>query len=115
MDKPVSLSVKQFLIRKMAVSLMVPEKMIEAVVNHQFNTMLEAMTTVNSVELSGFGKFLFNGVKARKKLDRHLKDRDTYEGLLTKELSSQRRKNVEAKLDSAIVGINLLKIKMHED
>ncbi len=35
-DKPISLSVKEYLIRRMAVKMRISEKMIEAVVNHQF-------------------------------------------------------------------------------
>ena len=69
MDKPTTMSVKDFLIRKLAVKLMVGEKTIEAVVNHQFSSANEALEENNSIEVSGFGKFYFNRNKALKKIE----------------------------------------------
>jgi nucleoid DNA-binding protein len=63
-DKPVTLSVKDFLIKKMAVKMRISESVIEAVIEHQFKEMMKAMEDSNSVELSGFGKFIFNEKKA---------------------------------------------------
>ena len=57
MNKPQSMSHKDFLIRTLAVKLSVNEKMIEAIVNHQFQSANEAMDLNHSIELSGFGKF----------------------------------------------------------
>jgi nucleoid DNA-binding protein len=68
MGKPMSMSVKEYLIRTLAVKLAVNEKTIEAVVNHQFQSANEAMDLNHSVEISGFGKFMFNNKKAAKKL-----------------------------------------------
>jgi nucleoid DNA-binding protein len=68
MGKPMSMSVKEYLIRTLAVKLAVNEKTIEAVVNHQFQSANEAMDLNHSVEISGFGKFMFNEKKALKKL-----------------------------------------------
>jgi len=114
MDKPVSLSVKQFIIRKMAVSLMTPEKTIEAVINHQFNTMLEATKMVNSMELSGFGRFFFSDIKAKRMLKRSLENKELYEGLLLQTLSTQRRNNIEAKLKNVTCIIKNLNEKINE-
>ena len=68
MGKPMSMSVKEYLIRTLAIKLAVNEKTIEAVVNHQFQSANEAMDLNHSVEISGFGKFMFNEKKAAKKL-----------------------------------------------
>lgn len=70
MDKPISMSVKDFLIRTLAVKMLTSEKTLEAVVNHQFQSANEAMDTNNSVEISGFGKFMFNGKKALTRLEK---------------------------------------------
>ena len=67
MNKPSSLSVKDFLIRTLAVKLAIHEKIIEAVVNHQFQAANEALDSNTSVEISGFGKFVFNEKKAERK------------------------------------------------
>jgi hypothetical protein len=68
MDKPVSLSVKDYLIRMLAIKSLTSEATIEAVVTHQFQSANEAMDTNDSIEISGFGKFYFNKKKAINKL-----------------------------------------------
>ncbi|NBV29783.1 hypothetical protein EBS02_12375, partial [bacterium] len=68
MDKPVSLAMKDWLIRKLAPKLLLSEKTIEAVINHQFQSANEAMLNNKTVEISGFGKFIFNDKKAIKKM-----------------------------------------------
>ena len=67
-NKPASMSMKDYLIRVLAVKAMMSEKTVEAVVNHQFQSASLAMRTNNSIELSGFGKFYFNMKKAVKRL-----------------------------------------------
>jgi dephospho-CoA kinase len=91
------------------------EKTIEAVVNHQFQSTNLAMRTNNSVELSGFGKFFFNGKKAKKKLD-SLCDRKVYieEALKDELLTEQRRKRYDTMLQNVILDIEFLKSKTNE-
>ena len=67
-NKPMSMSVKEFLIRTLTIKLAKNEKIIEAVVNHQFQSANEAMDVNQSIEISGFGKFMYNQNKAKKKL-----------------------------------------------
>lgn len=68
MDKPRHLSMKDYLVRTLAVKLRVPEKTLDAVISHQFQSANEAMLTNKSIEISGFGKLLFNKKKAEKKM-----------------------------------------------
>lgn len=67
MNKPQSLSVKDFLIRTLTVKLAMNNKVIESVINHQFQTANDALDCNTSVEISGFGKFVFNEKKAERK------------------------------------------------
>lgn len=76
MGKPMSMSVKEYLIRTLAIKLAINEKTIEAVVNHQFQSANEAMDLNHSIEISGFGKFMFNEKKALKKLAKLESKRD---------------------------------------
>jgi nucleoid DNA-binding protein len=114
-SKPKSMSMKDFLIRVQAVKMMKSEKTIEAVVNHQFQSTNLAMRTNNSVELSGFGKFFFNGKKAKKKLD-GLYDKKVYieEALKDDLLTEQRRKRYDTMLQNVILDIEFLKSKTNE-
>ena len=72
-DKPMSMSVKDYLLRLMSIRGNISEKTLEAVVNHQFESAQKAMQVPDefSVELSGFGKLFFNYKKAKKKLERN--------------------------------------------
>jgi len=114
MDKPISLSVKDFLIRKMSIKLNTPEKVIEAVVNHQFQSATLAFADQKSVELSGFGKFLFNEKKAHKLMEKYLSQKEAFERYSQDECQSEtRRRNASLKLASAISNIEHLKPKLY--
>lgn len=65
-----ALSTKDVLIRTTAVRLAIPERIVDAVVTHQFSSAATAMDTNKSVEISGFGKFLFNEKKAITRLEK---------------------------------------------
>ena len=117
MDKPISMSVKDYLIRTLAVKMLTSEKTIEAVVNHQFQSANEAMDTNNSLEISGFGKFYFNDKKAKKRLADLCAKRDAMAKIVADEsLSEQRRNRSKVTLEKTEVSINLLKPKVtYED
>lgn len=114
MDKPLSLSVKDFLIRKMAVKLLTSEKTIEAVINHQFTSANSALLKHNSLEISGFGKLLFNEKKAHKKLEKMFIQKEVLQSHLTNpKVSEKRKETAKAKLDSLEIAIEILKPKLY--
>lgn len=116
MDKPISMSVKDFLIRTLAVKMMVSEKTIEAVVNHQFQSANEAMDLNNSIEISGFGKFYFNDKKAKKRLETLLEKKKNMEQLLASpDSTEQKKRSARVTLEKTEALINLLKSKTNED
>jgi nucleoid DNA-binding protein len=63
-----SFDIKKLLIRTTAVKLSITEKLVEKVVDYQFQSANQAMGANHTVELCGFGKFIFNNNKAKKKL-----------------------------------------------
>jgi nucleoid DNA-binding protein len=93
MDKPISMSVKDYLIRTLAVKILTSEKTIEAVINHQFQSANEAMDLHNSIELSVFGKFFFNDKKAIKRVNSLIAKKLTLENTLADDTSSEQKKN----------------------
>lgn len=114
MDKPISMSVKDFLIRKLAVQLMTSEKTIEAVVNHQFQSANSAMYENDSVEISGFGKFSFNRKKAEKMFEKMLSKKETFERQMNNpELSEQKKISASNKLATTLTGIDVLKPRIY--
>lgn len=116
MDKPISMSVKDYLIRIMAVKTMTSEKTIEAIVNHQFQSASEAMSEHNSLEISGFGKFYFNHKKAQKKMEKLLNKADVFRKQMENPaLSEQKRTSASVKLANTLAGIDILKPKLQDD
>lgn len=116
MDKPINLSVKEYIIRKMAVKMMVHEKTIEAIVNHQFQSASEAMQKNKSVEISGFGKFYFNMAKAKKSMDRMLAQREHLrKHLVNPEMSEKKKELAAIKIASLTENIEILKPMLEDE
>jgi nucleoid DNA-binding protein len=115
MDKPVTLSVKDFLIRNLSVKENIPERIIEAVVNHQFTSAHKALRTAYSLEFSGFGKFYYNKRKARTKLQKFMDIKKHTESVLATEgLDAHKKRSAEMKLHDVIVEIALLKPRVND-
>lgn len=73
MDRPKSMSVKDYLYKTLAIKLNIPSKTIELVIQHEFEALSGAMKSNNSLEIAGFGKFLYNSKKAQKMLENNYK------------------------------------------
>ena len=115
MEKPMSMSLKEWIIKKMAVNMVISEKIINAVVTHQFDSANDALNIHKSVEISGFGKFVFNVNKAKKQLEKYISQKAMYSAQLETELEPEVRRNVEMRLQTAIYNIKILKPKLHSD
>jgi nucleoid DNA-binding protein len=115
MDKPQSLSMREYLVRKLAPKLLLSEKVIDAVVVHQFTEANSAMLTNNSIEISGFGKFVFNTKKAKKKVERLNQKLDFFSNLLVDEgLSETKRQHVNTTLSTTNDSLNSIKSKIND-
>jgi hypothetical protein len=91
---------------------MQPEKVITTVITDQFDQANDALNTNDQVEISGFGKYVFNRKKAIKKMDLWLVTKEDLETRLTGELTDSARKNLEVKLEAVEKKIKSLKPKM---
>lgn len=113
MDKPVSLSVKDWIIRNMSGRMMIPERTIETVINTQFEQAYNVMKDGDILEFSGFGKLIFNKKKAVHKLRKYEEIKQAYEKWLEQPLTEQRKKTLEIKLQSVTKDIELLKPRVN--
>jgi nucleoid DNA-binding protein len=114
MDKPMSMSVKDYLIRKLSVSLMMSEKTIEAIVNHQFRSANVALQDNNTVEISGLGKFYFNYKKAVRKMEKMVSKANLFHAQVNNmELTEQKRQSSANKLANTLAQIETLKPKLN--
>lgn len=115
MDKPQSLTMREYLVRKLAVKLMISEKTIDAVVAHQFSSANEALHTNDSVEISGFGKFFFNHKKATKKMNDLINVKEQYEKMIANEdVPEEKKEGMRRKLFNIEANIKRLKPKMND-
>ena len=113
MDKPVSLSVKDYIIRKLSIKMKLTEKIIDNVVSHQFSSANEALIKNKSVEVSGFGKFIFNDKKAITKMAKLHIQKGIFENMVNSvELSEQRKSSAKVKLQNVLLAIETLKPKI---
>jgi hypothetical protein len=93
--------------------MLIPEFTLDAIVSHQFQSATQAMLNTKSVEISGFGKFVFNDKKAVKKMEKLLSQKALFEKLMNDDsLSEQRRNNARLKYESVTLNISVLKPKI---
>jgi nucleoid DNA-binding protein len=113
MDKPISMSDKDYLIRVMSIKTNTPVAIIDAIITHQFEAANEALKINNTIELSGFGKFVFKLKKAHKKLERNIGKKEYWEKALEDNtLTEQKRQSYTNKLNNTIKEIEVLKTKL---
>lgn len=112
MKKPQSMSVKEWLIKRMAISMVVSEKIIDAVVTYQFDSANDALNVNKSVEISGFGKFYFNQKKALTQYNKLLAIKKAYENMLETDITDVRRNAITLKLQILETSIKTLKPKI---
>lgn len=116
LNKPASMSIKEWLIKTMSINTMTSERIIEAVVNHQFDSAQLAVKNCYSIEFSGFGKFYFNKKKAVYKMRKYRMFKNNFEKcLLDETITDQKRHSLELKLSDINKDIEILKQKMPDD
>jgi hypothetical protein len=113
MDKPISMSDKDYLCRMLSIKTNTPLATIDAIVSHQFEKANEALKNNYSVELSGFGKFVFKTKAATRKLEKAYSKKIFFE-TLSKDMSltEQKRQSYTNKLNNTLKDIEVLKTKL---
>lgn len=117
MDKPITMSVKDYLVRILSVRTNTPVKTIEAVVAHQMDGLNKAIQsdTIFSAEISGFGKFLFNHKKAKKKMDKNISKEQVFTNILNRpELTEKQIASYTLKLENTRKWMKGIKPKLEE-
>jgi hypothetical protein len=113
MNKPNTMSVKEYIIKRMSISLVVSEKVIDQVVQHQFDSANDALNTNDTVEISGFGKFFFNTKKANTHYNKLLEMNQAYENILADPSTTEKRRHsTEQRMITVLNDIKMLKPKI---
>lgn len=69
-EKPSWMTHKDWFVKKLSRSLNMNESLVDRVIKHQFESVVNATRTMESVEISGMGKFMFRRKTAQKKVDK---------------------------------------------
>jgi len=113
MDKPISMSVKDYIIRIYSVKNRKEESLIDAIVSHQFQALHENMNNNNSLEMSNFGRFNFNKIKAKKTLEKELSKKEHFLSIINDEQSTEAKKaSAENKLKDTLEIISYINKKL---
>jgi hypothetical protein len=113
MEKPQSMSVKDWIVKRMAINMVISEKVIDSVVTHQFDSANDALNVNDSVEISGFGNFYFNKKKAIAHYNKLLLIQKAYERMLADEsITEKKRQSTEKRMECVTNDIRILKPKI---
>lgn len=91
-DKPSTMGVREWITKKVAVEVVIPENVIKRVVTHQFDSAYEALENNNNIELSGFGKFYYNTKKAEKEIIHTEKQKATHQARYVSEGTTEKER-----------------------
>jgi hypothetical protein len=116
MNKPTTMSVKEWIIKRISIGMVTSEKVIDQVVQHQFDSANDALNLNNTVEISGFGKFFFNIKKAETHYNKLLAMKQAYENTLADEsITDKKRHATEQRMITVLNDIRILKPKMKDN
>ena len=113
--KPSTMTVKEWIIKKMSINMVISEKIIDQVITHQFDSANDALNTNDSLEISGFGKFLFNTKKANTHYNKLLNMKQAYENMLADpSITNKKRHSTELRMITVMNDIKIFKPKINE-
>lgn len=103
------------LVRRMIVNTAVSEKVINAVLSHQIDSIGEALKLHDTVEISGFGKFILSPKKVKKMEIKIVKRLEAHKRTLSDEnLPDERRKITTTRNEYMVKKYNELKQRTYE-
>ena len=110
------MSLKEWIIKRISINMVISEKMIDQVVQHQFDSANDALNMNDSIEISGFGKFYFNTKKANTLYTKLLQMKQAYENILADEsITDKKRHSTELRMITVLQDIKILKPKIKEN
>lgn len=112
LDKPQSMSVREWLVKSLSRRDFIPEITISAIIRHQYDEANLKLKEKNSIEISGFGKFYYNTSKAKKQMVKLIEQRDAAQVILDDEsISEKKRHTFEQCMITVDANIEYLKLK----
>ena len=114
MNKPISMSLVDFFIKKTALKTLTSESTVEAIIKHQWKAANEGSKTNNEVEISGIGMFYVSANKTRKRIIHLEKIQKGYQYIVDNSEDEKRVAATKSKLVAITDRINQLKDKLND-
>lgn len=99
-DKPNSMSVREWITKKIALETNISEKIIKLVVSHNYDAAYEALDKFNSIEIAGFGKFYYNEKYADREREKCLQQKATFQEAFDKATTEKKRHSYRKRLET---------------
>lgn len=116
MSRPLTVPIKDWMIKNLSKEKDISERTIQCVISHQAESVMKKMRECHSVEFSGFGKFLFNVKKAEKKLGNMLEMEQRMKAIIENEGDTpQKRRAMEVRYKVLVEDIKNLKKLLDEN
>jgi len=113
-NKPESMSTKEYLFKKVSSGLQVPVTIVRAVITDQFASAQEALKDNNSIEISGFGKFVLTHKKCLNTMAKYERQMIAFDKWLADpEITDVKRRNTEMKKETIRNNMEHLKHKIN--
>lgn len=107
------MQLKEFLVKKLSLKLNKSERVIDTVITNQFQTAFQATSHHNTIELSGFGKFIFSQAKGIRKMNKYMVHKETCNASLSDPNNSEEtNRKTQLRLNTISKNIEHLKPKL---
>lgn len=113
-DKPISLSVRDYIVRRLSSRMRISEADISAVIVHQYSTGNSSTRTNNEIEFSGLGKFMFSPKKALFRAKKLLSIKEKILFLRQKDILPSKIEEYNKKLESLDEELKYIETKTNE-
>lgn len=94
--------IKDHLVKKVSQEQQIPLHIVRAVIENQFKSAEQAIDNVNSIEIAGFGRFIFSERRALMRIKRYGQGIENYNKMLVDpdvHLTQMRRDGIVARLE----------------
>ena len=106
--------IKDVLIKEISSKQDIPENVVNLIVSHQFDSAHEATVNNNSIEISGFAKFIFNQKRANKQMEKYMGQKVYFTDMRDAPgISETEYRKAQMKLDTVLSNIKHLEPKLH--
>jgi hypothetical protein len=115
MNKPISMSLTDFFIKKTALKTLTSESIVEAVIKHQWKSANEGAKVNSQLEISGIGEFYVSRSKSLKRIIHLEKIQRAYQHIIDTSDDIRKVGVTKTKLAAITERIEQLKAKIDEN